>query len=385
MKEQPHPWHSLRPVQIGWALGLIASIGMAQAQQAIDTITTQWEQGPGSSYTAPVQPDANASNVGSGTATLIFNDDGTSGGGSDHNLMLITFGVGVLTYEVNDFLPRVEFRRNPAVPGVGAERQLIWLQTTTGQANQADRTFRINPDQSNSMEDALLGPIINRGTDNVFDNVSSNNKNNIQRIDYIYDAGLNVVQPSFLDFGFGVMERGGNDPFGIATITSLDNSGLPSGYGPLRTLSSTSWGPNLVQLDTLVVRRDDGAPELGPSALVTGQHLRGIFFSLDDLGVSLGDTIYGYSLFGGDIGLTSNLVDWMTFPTNTSAANGGMDLVSGGIAFTIQGQDTDGFFGTPASVIPEPSTWLAGLTGLGVLAWGKARYRRKKRSEASRS
>ncbi len=206
--------------------------------------------------------------------------------------------------------------------------------------------------RATSMTEALTGNVVSWGTDNVFDNVASNN-NNIERIDFVYPGGIQPQNALQLAVGFSVIERGGSDTFQIAAITGVDGSGNPTSYGTL-TISALEWGPGLLATDTVIVRGPDTSPyEFEPSGFVEGQSVAGVFFSLSDLGVGVLDTIYGYSLFGGDVtGSDFDLIDWDNptfFPTATTGVDGGLDLISGGILWTPDGLDTTGL------LVPEPT------------------------------
>jgi len=88
----------------------------------------------------------------------------------------------------------------------------------------------------------------------------------------------------------------------------------------------------------------------------------GLFFSLEDLGVQAGQTVYGYSIFAGDVetSVLEELLNWMgsAYDTETAASNGGLDLVSGGSAFIEKDIDINDLI----IVIPEPGTLvLAGI------------------------
>jgi hypothetical protein len=78
------------------------------------------------------------------------------------------------------------------------------------------------------MVDSLRSDLVNRGADNVFANQGdgNGNNNNIERIDYIFNAGFPYY--NFTDQrGFLVMDRGGNDRFKIAVIIAVGTNGCP--------------------------------------------------------------------------------------------------------------------------------------------------------------
>jgi hypothetical protein len=148
-----------------------------------------------------------------------------------NNLQIQSFTLaGGEEYLAGEILNNFELRRvdNAAVTG---ERQLIWFEQAPG---STETDVQLRPSFVNTMEEALFGDIVNRGTDNLFDNFDNDqgNFNNIERVDYISTAGLTVpVVPA--NQGFLILERNGNDPFNIAAITALDANGDPSTFGNL--------------------------------------------------------------------------------------------------------------------------------------------------------
>jgi hypothetical protein len=291
-------------------------------------------------------------------------------GGAPDDLFLNGLSLGVTSMETLGSASRVEFRRvnNAAVT---TNRQILWYQIDT----RVGDTYNLNPSRATDMEDSLLGPIINRGTDNVFDNDGGVNINNVERIDYIYDNGLTAQVDGQLDFGFAIMDRGGNDQFRIAAITGMA-AGAPTSYATLLLggAGAFAWGPSLTTMRTAVVQGDDPAvaTDYRVTADVSTQNIDGIFFSLRDLGLLVGQTIYGYSIFSNDVNPATTpahvLTDVTTFPTTGGS---GLDLVSGGLAFNPAGADTTDFLG-----VPEPGTYA--LFGLGMLGLALARRRRKR-------
>jgi Ca2+-binding RTX toxin-like protein len=194
------------------------------------------------------------------------------------------------------------------------------------------------------MEVALFDDVINRGTDNIFANTttqSDQNINNIERVDYIATNGLTTSNTaSDLDsVGFLILERGGNDKFKIAPILALDANGVPSEYGELVPIIEDEWGRDIsFTLETSVLRSDNSDGLLQRSADVTPQFVGGVYVSYTDLRVVAGETFFGYSLFANDVnGTREQLVDFTNaavFPTNTGEADGGLDLIAGGVVYS---------------------------------------------------
>lgn len=252
------------------------------------------------------------------------------------NVYTFNFGIqndlileGVLaasrTFSVDRFADRVELRRVP-ISGIPSARQLVFFERAPLSSN---RIYR--PAYVGLMEEALLGPVINRGADNVFAHQGDVNVNNIQRIDYIFDSG--IVAPDYLtEIGFVILERGGNDPFRIALITALDGSGNPASYSAAVSALPANWGLSGFNIATDVLRSNVPGQWLERSASLSSQPIAGIVFTFDQFGITPGTTVYGYSLVAGDAPADSS--QWLNlgaFPTNTnSATQGGLDLISGG-------------------------------------------------------
>jgi len=346
-------------------LALVAGLSLASSAlggpiTAISTSSSDLSS-PGNSYTAT------ATSGGSLTGSQTFN---FNSGGSPDNLTLGGLTHGGSGFDVAGIASRIVFRRNDNAAVTG-NRQILWYQHVGFSSN----TFSVNPSRVNNMEAALLSSIINRGTDNLFTNSGGNNESNIERLDYIYDFGIAPTTAAQLGVGFALLERGGNDAFGIAAITGLDASGNPTSYGSLVSIASSAWGSGLVSggVDTVVVRGPDTSTTYGASANVTSQNLHGVLVTLSDLGVSVGDTIYGYSLFSDEVLATDDLVDWTTFATTGGS---GLDLAAGGLAFKPELVSIAGMFATP-----EPGTWA--LFGLGLLSLAGLSRRRRDARRAS--
>ncbi|MEL7038204.1 MAG: Ig-like domain-containing protein [Cyanobacteria bacterium J06592_8] len=270
---------------------------------------------------------------------------------------------------LNNFQLRRVNNDNPDGP-IEGRLQLVWFEGENPQGGEIDLSPQFPPtEQETLMQQVLSGDIINRGTDNVFSNTGNSQgiNNNIERIDYFASGGLTVpANPE--NFGFLILERGGNDPFQIAAITDLDNvdedgnpdpNGAfqgPSEYGSLLSFTEEDdWGistdPQL-NLQTQVVEEEAGSQVLINTASPDGE-IAGIFVSYADLDLEQGDTFFGYSLFPADIEdernpldpaiVDVNLVDFASFPTDTpdddSDQSGGLDLIAGGIVFNLVGEN----------------------------------------------
>lgn len=262
---------------------------------------------------------------------------GVGASGND-NLLFEDFyipdGSGGSTYfAIESLADRIELRRVDN-DGTTGERHIIFFEQESNSGNGSGTDYDLRPEFVGTMEEALRSRLINRGSDNVFANQGGDsNLNNIERIDFIFEEGITVPADS-TEQGFLILERGGNDDFNIAPITSLDASNDPDGYGTVIQASQNDWVDSSTSVTTDVL---NGFSQITHTANVPSQPIAGMFFSFADLGFSPGDTVYGYSLAGGDT--TTNSTDFISFTTSTffptdtsggSSGNGGLDLVAGG-------------------------------------------------------
>lgn len=257
--------------------------------------------------------------------------------GEEGNLVLQSFDAGGLTLTRENIVnEQVVFRRNNDPTFA---RDVLFYETATP-AGPLPTAIDLFPELAAQIPDALLSPIINRGVDNIFNNVGitvQDSRNNLERIDYIIDGGLEIPANELDTSGYLILERGVGDAVGIAAITAV-TAGQPSAYAPLiqvpadPAIWSTTTSPTL---ETIVFRRDLGEPDLRPSHRVAPQQVRGIFIpisALIDTTVGTPQTVFGYSLVAGDVAPGTDLTQPASFPTNTGgdSATGGLDLVAGG-------------------------------------------------------
>ena len=203
---------------------------------------------------------------------------------------------------------------------------LVW-----GEVVNAGSVYNMLPEYQNDMESFFNNRTYNKGTDNFFDNTSANS-NNIERMDWILTSSYSTITPAKV--GFAVFERGAtgaHDPFCIAAITSLDGLGNPASYSNIVRVTTANYGdpgPN-VTYRILKAQNPSNLIDAGTNT----QNRGGVIVSLQSLGISSGQLIYGYSLFSNDlpVGATpANLVNYTNttyFPTNTGNP-GGIDLIA---------------------------------------------------------
>lgn len=190
-----------------------------------------------------------------------------------------------------------------------------------------------------NLEQLINSYVINRGVDNIFSNSSSGTTNNVERVDLILNAG--VVIPSNISLnklGALLLDRGGNDNYKVAVITSLDLFGNVSGIGNLISRNQTNFSSTGYSLTSTVFQNSNSANptstdnQIRPVENLTSQTISGDFVTFSELGVAGGQMIYGISIFPGDVVQgTHNLITLSNVPTNTDGTvNGGLDFMGGG-------------------------------------------------------
>ena len=324
--------------------------------------------------TAPAGPltDLQATYTGATTGYPDYTAEGTggygagpysmsfeTGAGDDDDLVLERFSASGRTYGIDRMADNLAIRRidNANVTG---ERTLLWYEETDRSGTDID----LRPGRVLTMEESLISPVINRGADNVFANDAATNPNNIERIDYFFDGGLTAAETAEQRSrqGFVILDRGGNDAFQIAAILNThpqhwdkyDHTGLvAAGDGA----AGPQWGPTAYSVTSVVFRADNGETDLNPSANVSEQTLSGIFFTFEEMGLTAGQSILGYSLFAADVTPAGGGSSQFNYPTVTTedSDEGGLDLVAGGVYATVD------------AAVPEPASCLlfaAGLAGL---------------------
>lgn len=282
----------------------------------------------------------------------------------------------------------VSFRRNTGAGNPNTSTVFYQYATTSG----STASVYAEGDNSPTLSEVMLSNDLSQGLRNPFANGSSSNLNsNIERIDFYFAGGYTVQAGDSLVF-FD-LENAGNygDGFRIAAYNSVgpvngftnapnayvntglligaDTFGSPVNAPGTSSLSSATYlrstttnGDNLSASQSLAVLDSN-------SSSASNLYLVGILIPLADLGLSVGQTIYGYSLFAGDVAFTSTsqMNNWNNasyYPTNTDPTSwGNMDFM--------------GFGAQLARPVPEPSTYGALLLAAGVAL---AFWRRQRRA-----
>lgn len=299
-----------------------------QAQTAISTYTVNVVNPPNSTYSATAPSDASNDINPNETYDVSY--------GQGDDFTLVSYTIGGDTYD--NFLEpdTLVLRRTDGGRFVNIWYTLIDIDVPL----LFGTTELIMDGQEVDDADALYqtGSLIS-GYDNILVNVDNQAGGSIQaqieRVDAIWYTGIVSCAPE--NAVFPVIERGGNDSIKIAAITALDANGDPSAYSDMVDIIDTDWPQSGIPYDDyLILRRqtvgENPIPLLNTGVIAgqSGQVIQGVAVSFDELGISAGQIIYGYSLFAYDTNADDHdLADISTFPTTTTAAASGIDLVAG--------------------------------------------------------
>ncbi|MEY5049733.1 MAG: Hemolysin, plasmid [Bacteroidota bacterium] len=285
--------------------------------------------------------------------------------GSNNNLKLNSVVVSGSTFMIDarNTSGTVSFQRksNANIPNA-TSREIIYYE----QESVSGTTINLKPEKISSMKAQLESEVINRGIDNIFLNgsgITDYNFNTIERIDKVWSTNLSTALIS--DYGFLILERGGNDAFQIAAITAIDGSNNPTAWGALVSVNnSTHWGNTGTTLVTNIFKNDQVAlnntayntatgitnsntPDtyFEPTVQLTSQNLRGVFISYSDLGITSNSPIYGYSLFAADspsnmtTSEITNINSETYYPSNTTVS--ALDFINGPLMFNYSTLDVN--------------------------------------------
>lgn len=281
------------------------------------------------------------------------------------------------TYAINGgAATSVSFRRNTGAGNANSAN--VYYQYSS--LNSGSGTVYGKGDSSPTLPEVMLSNDLTQGVRNPFANGSSSTDSNIERIDFYFSGGYTVKEGDAIVL-FDLENYGDRgDGFRVAAYTSVGtvngaanaptayaNSGLlispgtlgdpvntPTGTNGRYLLSTTTNGDNLASSQS-ITSLDYNAGTPGAYDL----YLVGILIRFTDLGLSVGQTIYGYSLMAGDVSASSgsDLVNWnnSTVYSTTTDPNGWGNA------------DFAAFGGTIARAVPEPQFYGGALLALGVL------------------
>jgi hypothetical protein len=317
--------------------------------------------------------------------TVIDSPDATQGGITFQNKVVtlnsFTAGGDVYLTSTGRAADNVYVRRNTAVANSPSAGDNTNGSSITVMRSSSNTT--VHGKYYSTLEAMLLEGNLLNATADTFQQRGSAETNNIERIDYTFTGGYTVAGDEQLTFfnldpagaqdnfrvsvitGFGTTTIGGVSTTNVPTSYANDGVSIVDGlYGPLLTLpvvggTTTSWrllsytnGSNL-------------SGTLATNNALNTNGVGGVALSFADLGVSVGTTIYGYSIMGLDVKKTAvdragtgvDLVDWTNatvYSTTTNSTDGTADFSTAG--------------GRLAKRVPEPSTYgliiIASMTAL---------------------
>lgn len=190
-----------------------------------------------------------------------------------------------------------------------------------------------------NLEELINSYVINRGVDNIFSNTTSGTTNNVERVDLILNAGVVIpTNISLTKLGTLLLDRGGNDNYKIAVITSLDPTGKVLTLGNLIGRNQSNFSTTGYNITSTVFQNTNAANGsaaanlIKPAENLTSQPISGDFVTFSELGVTGGQRIYGISIFPGDVTQgTHDVINLTNVPANTDGTvNGGLDFMGGG-------------------------------------------------------
>ncbi|CAA6802392.1 MAG: Unknown protein, partial [uncultured Sulfurovum sp.] len=280
-------------------------------------------------------------------STYVGTDGQTYNWGSGDEVVLDTFTAGGNIYSPASVADNIVVRRvdNPHVAG---ERCSLFVEHNVSSDYNLETSLECN------LAEVMSGRVINRGWLDVFSNdkrgSTTRSEGNIERIDFVFTNGL-IAPSSSSDLaatGFIITEKSGNNPTVMAVITGIDGSGNPSSYAPLIKVEeggAIDYGSTGRSFDSSFLHDgNSSATQDEKPIFISGlpETMEMAFITLDDLGISLGQTIYGFSYFSQDVydntqpnNVASGMdtVDFTTFPTDTSGTGTVADAdMYGGVA-----------------------------------------------------
>ncbi|MCE7996800.1 MAG: T9SS type A sorting domain-containing protein [Roseivirga sp.] len=346
---------------------LLFLCSVVKAQNPISGITTSSNTATSTSYTATSPADAmNSINVS--TSYQINNGTGT-------NIGVSAYTIGGSSY--SNFLQpdSLVIRRTD-----GGSFLNVWYTMDQINSGTSPATLVLEPDRANDLEAMYQAGNVNTGFDDLLintDDIDGYAPPQVERVDVLWYSGMVSCAPA--NVVFTIIERGGDDDIRVAAITALDVNGDPSAYGSTVLIEANDWPQTGSAFSNFMVLRrtalgQNPLPLLNRGVLAgqSSEVVQGMAVSLQDLGVSSGQVIYGYSIFAADTDESNmgiDLTDIATFPTNTVASDSGLDLVAGLSAAVSDGDcliEAVGPGGYQASLV----TWLKADEGALTTAGG---------------
>ncbi|MCF8219336.1 MAG: T9SS type A sorting domain-containing protein [Bacteroidales bacterium] len=113
----------------------------------------------------------------------------------------------------------------------------------------------------------------------------------------------------------------------------MDANGKVDALGSLLSIGTSDWGSTGKSFQTTVFQRNSGDPVMKQDEDISKQTIHGVFITYAQLGINSNETMYGVSIFPGDVDNTMDLIDLSDVPNDTptgSGGPGGLDMMGGG-------------------------------------------------------
>jgi hypothetical protein len=182
-----------------------------RAQTPVTAVYTHWANATtGLSYTGTGATGNASSGYTGNDYTYVFGTDVTA---TNNIQYLDSFTALGLNYHFQTASQKIYFRRvnNASVTGL---RKSLWYDQSSAATVNPNGTADLVPAYDDSLERLFSEHIFNIGIDNNFQNATTTNNNNIERVDVIFPGGISATDVT--KAGFVVFDRGNagtHDPF----------------------------------------------------------------------------------------------------------------------------------------------------------------------------
>ena len=292
------------------------------------------------------------------TSYVITGKGGTANGNytwQGDNLVIDSFVYNGITYDYTVKADKVIIRRAGNAITTGERCALFAEATSQGSRTLKPDYPRLGSTDNCDMAAVMGGNVINRGVLDLFHNDASgyDSAKNVERVDFIFSGGVTTpLDPAELSqTGVVATEKSGNNDVLVAAILSLDANGDPASYGPAVRIYHNGAGSNTkyaygmtnISYPITFLANEKNPPQnyvykVGESTETLGM----VFVDMEALGLSAGQTWYGFSYFSPDIGdnspnakgqitLNKDPVNYQSFPQDTdqSIEYGDADVYGG--------------------------------------------------------
>lgn len=321
---------------IGWLIGALGTQGVMAQQgpssySAVTSVATSTVHSSISGFGTTTFPSASSFTVRYGEAA-----SATAGVNRSIDQLVLGGQSYVRLPKANGPFDQVTIKRRPNPVVVDLNRTALFFESPTAAASttvvSANESLFLSPNLATSYESVLNSYTINRGAENIFTNTNvATGTSNVERVDLILSKGFTVKNAA--TEGILLMERGGDDTFKYAVITGLDVFGNVSSLGPLQSFTNTSnWSNTGINFKSTVLQRNTNDAFQRPSGNVAAEEVKGTFLSMQNLGVGVGNTMFGIVLFHSDVTAGMDLIGLTDVPVNSGSS---LDLVGGSGLFSV--------------------------------------------------